>query len=403
VFPLGGDKIFLQAENEQNIMSLFNTASEFFNEYLYDCRVWSKDSKLLYERGAWVRCYGIPLHAWNISFFALIASFIGRLLKVDECSVNKVRLDYARLFITTSSVKEINGVEDFYIDGTKFSIRLVEDLEFGLAEDACLVEYETDNVSNCSEPAGMNDNEPLVDILVDQLQEEWSKGSKHVSENKENNLKEAVLRLEEAYAAASGGVRKDDGGDHTPPPEWNEIMNQGPWSYNVCKKKGIILGEKAVSSSSKKDEAPNKTSTERHKLPKPHGSKSVTSLLNLKRIARLPLKDRYRLIRAIKKLNRKKSASKVVRSSSESKCGVSLSHGSKSSGSSTEYTNWLALHGKSKEVVADVAVVGKVMGVKVDVDCANKFDVLTRGKGEGDKKVTVVEGAKGPKLGEEGV
>jgi hypothetical protein len=127
-----------------------------------------------------VRCYGILLHAWNICFFALLASFKGRLLKVDECSVNKVRLDYARLVITTSSFKEINVVEDFYIDGTKFSIRLVEDLEFGLAEDACLVEYEADNVSNCSEPAGMNDNEPLVDTLVDQLQEEWSKGSKHV-------------------------------------------------------------------------------------------------------------------------------------------------------------------------------------------------------------------------------
>jgi hypothetical protein len=183
-----------------------------------------------------------------------------------------------------------------------------------------------------------------------------------------------------------GGARKDGGDENTPPPEWKEIMNQGPWSYNVCKKKGIVIGEKAVPFSSIKDETSNKTSFERHKLLKPHGSKSDTSLLNLKRIARLPMKDRYRLIRAIKKLNRKKSAYKVVCSSSESKCGVSLSHDSKSSGTSSEYTNWLALHGKSKEVAADVAAVGKVMGVKVDVDCANKFDVLTRGKGEGVKK-----------------
>lgn len=119
-----------------------------------------------------------------------------------------------------------------------------------------------------------------------------------------------------------------------------------------------------MSSSSAKDETSNNISIQKHKLPKAHGSKSVTSLLNLKHIVRLPMKDRYRLICAIKNLNRKKSASKVARSSSESKCGVSLSHDSKSTGSSTEYTNWLALHGKSKEVSADVAVVGKVMGLR---------------------------------------
>lgn len=86
--------------------------------------------------------------------------------------MNKVRLDYAR------------GAVDFYIDSSKFTVRLVEDLEFGLAEDACLVEYEADNISHCSEPAGLDVNEPLVDTLVDQLQEEWSKGSKHVFEER---------------------------------------------------------------------------------------------------------------------------------------------------------------------------------------------------------------------------
>jgi len=383
VFPLGGDKIFLQALNEQDFMSLFNKAFEFFNEYLYDCRPWSKDSDLLYERGAWVRCYGIPLHAWNIRFFALIASCKGRLLKVDECTVNKVRLEYARLFITTSSFNELNGVDDFYIDGSKFTIHLVEDLEFSLAEDACLVEYEADNVSHCSEPAGLDVNEPLVDTLVDQLQEERTKGSKHVSDNNEKNVKEAVKRIEEAYAAAGGGARNDVGGDNIPPPGWQEIMSQGPWSYNVCKKKGLVVGEKTVSSLSAREATSKIISNNNLKS----GSKSDTSLLNLKRIARLPL-------------NRKKSTSKVARSS---KRGISLSHSSNSSGSSTEYTNWLALHGKSNEVAANVAVVGKAMGVKIEVDCSNKFDVLARGKGEGDKNVKGVERAKGPKLGEEGV
>ena len=64
--------------------------------------------------------------------------------------MNKVRLDYARLFLTTSQFSEINGVQKLYVDGVPFSVQLVEDLEFGLPENACLVEYEADNASHCS-------------------------------------------------------------------------------------------------------------------------------------------------------------------------------------------------------------------------------------------------------------
>jgi len=126
-------------------------------------------------------------------------------------------------------------------------------------------------------------------------------------------------------------------------------------------------------------------------------------LLNLKHIARLPVKDMYKLICAIKKLNRKQNATKGPGHSSEVKSGVSLSHGSKSSGSSTDWKNLMTLHGKSKEVMADACEVGQAMGVKIDVECANMFDVLARGKGEGVKNARVEEGAKGPKVGEEGV
>ncbi|MCI92227.1 hypothetical protein A2U01_0113523, partial [Trifolium medium] len=31
---------------------------------------WEKNA-LPYQRGAWVRLYGVPLHAWNVQFFKL--------------------------------------------------------------------------------------------------------------------------------------------------------------------------------------------------------------------------------------------------------------------------------------------------------------------------------------------
>jgi len=55
----------------------------------------------------------------------------------------------------------------------KFEIRIVEDLEFGIAEDACLVEYEANNNSYCFEPNYMHEEAPLVNLMVNQLKDDW--------------------------------------------------------------------------------------------------------------------------------------------------------------------------------------------------------------------------------------
>jgi len=118
------------------------------------------------------------------------------------------------------------------------------------------------------------------------------------------------------------------------------------------------------------------------------------SLLNLKRISRLPVKDMYVLIQAIKQLNKKKNVSRVSQSSSEAKGGVSLSNGSKTTGS-TDWKNWMTLQGKPNEVAVDVCDVGKSIGVKVNVACTNIFSVLSRWKSEGEKSGMVVKRIRG--------
>lgn len=58
-----------------------------------------------------------------------------------------MRLDYAHLTITTKILGEINEVEVFLVDWKNYPIRIVEDLESGLADDVCLVEHEEDKES----------------------------------------------------------------------------------------------------------------------------------------------------------------------------------------------------------------------------------------------------------------
>ncbi|MCI82077.1 hypothetical protein A2U01_0103351, partial [Trifolium medium] len=63
------------------------------------------------QRGAWVRLYGIPLHAWNEDFFKLCVPDCGRYLSADICTVERDRLDYARILIATPALEVVNCVE----------------------------------------------------------------------------------------------------------------------------------------------------------------------------------------------------------------------------------------------------------------------------------------------------
>jgi len=52
---------------------------------------------VLYKKGDSLRCYGIPVHARNSVFFTELTSFFGRLLKIDDQTLNKNMMDYDRL------------------------------------------------------------------------------------------------------------------------------------------------------------------------------------------------------------------------------------------------------------------------------------------------------------------
>ncbi|GAU25531.1 hypothetical protein TSUD_280160 [Trifolium subterraneum] len=103
---------------------------------------WGKEV-LPYRRGAWIRLYGIPLHAWNVHFFKLCVLDCGR-------------------------------VEKVLVDGTLTEIKIVEEWGYALGEDTCLFEEESGS------EASQNDNEAehrchvdiLVEKLVDGLEEE---------------------------------------------------------------------------------------------------------------------------------------------------------------------------------------------------------------------------------------
>jgi len=77
-----------------------------------------------------VRIYEIPLHAWNFEVFKLRVYDCGRLLKVDDFTLDKARFDYARVLIPTSSLEIIRSTAKVLVDDALLDFTIIE--EWGL-------------------------------------------------------------------------------------------------------------------------------------------------------------------------------------------------------------------------------------------------------------------------------
>ncbi|KAK7405113.1 hypothetical protein VNO78_06309 [Psophocarpus tetragonolobus] len=58
------------------------------------------------ERLVWLKCFGTPLHAWNVNFFSQIAGFYGDFRFLDEATVRKDRYDVVRFALSSTRVEQ---------------------------------------------------------------------------------------------------------------------------------------------------------------------------------------------------------------------------------------------------------------------------------------------------------
>ncbi|MCI44713.1 hypothetical protein A2U01_0065952, partial [Trifolium medium] len=76
------------------------------------------------QRGVWVRLYDVPLHAWNENFFKLCVIDCGRFLRADSCTVEKDRLDYARILLATNVLEVVKRKEILLVEGELVEITI---------------------------------------------------------------------------------------------------------------------------------------------------------------------------------------------------------------------------------------------------------------------------------------
>jgi hypothetical protein len=114
---LGGDQVLVRSVEGVDVMAVFDSAKDFFQLCFSHWVRWENEA-IPYRRGAWVRIYGIPLHAWNVLFFKLCVMDCGRFLRPNSYTAAKDRLDFARVLIATQELAVIKKVEQLLVDGS---------------------------------------------------------------------------------------------------------------------------------------------------------------------------------------------------------------------------------------------------------------------------------------------
>lgn len=180
VTPMGIDRVFLRCLGGHDIWNVFNEAIHFIGMLFENLHKWSSVD-VNYERGAWLRIYDTPMHAWNELFFKVCVSGCGRFIRSDSSTVDRSRFDFAHVLILTTHLQVINSSIKIAIDGIKHDIKLVEEWRCNLGEDAFLLEEELetplDTLDNIHDVDGMEDCQNDVHILVDDLNDEWLKNN----------------------------------------------------------------------------------------------------------------------------------------------------------------------------------------------------------------------------------
>ncbi|XP_045791437.1 uncharacterized protein LOC123886142 [Trifolium pratense] len=415
LIPMGADKVFVRSSDNIDAKSMINNAKNFFKLVFSSWTTWDKETSP-YRRGAWVRLYGVPLHAWNEQFFQLCVFECGGFLRTDSCSAEKNRLDFARVLIATPELDIIKRSVTVLVDGTQVEIKIVEEWGYAMGEDACLFEDESEAESSCGE--GQEDPEVLrnVDELVNQFKEGLAEEDLNVSQGKQGEESsdkiEAIpgskgvgtnsgLRMDpqevlgtqagQAEVYSSSGKASDhpfcrpllSKRTNSCPPEVRRSVLSGPWSLEWLQDQNF--GDAGVIfSASKKNrkESPHGSSLKRKVDQDPRRRKAGGVLRHpvhsLKKVARLPSKERCEVLKALKKKVRRRRGGDGLNRSCSMSCHVPSGDTVSSGSVNNDWTNWVAVHGNDQMAVDDVWGIGKAIGVKFKGDNVNMFNILSR-------------------------
>jgi hypothetical protein len=125
VCPLGYMTVLIWSEKVEEVKEIMETVGWWCS--LFEKVIpWSPDA-VSNSRAVWIRCYGVPPHAWGNDLFRSIAFKHGRFLEVDASTKEMKRCDVARIKILTKDKTAIDTSMTVKVLGKRYDIRILEE------------------------------------------------------------------------------------------------------------------------------------------------------------------------------------------------------------------------------------------------------------------------------------
>lgn len=126
ITPIGANSVLMEDIEEGAIENAIKEGERWLYDWFVEVSQWQpfvRDA----ERLTWIRCHGIPPHAWGEGICKLMANTLGSYVDIDEDTRMKTSYDVARVLIRSRTLGVINEVMHVTINGEVFPIKLVEE------------------------------------------------------------------------------------------------------------------------------------------------------------------------------------------------------------------------------------------------------------------------------------
>ncbi|GKV41384.1 hypothetical protein SLEP1_g48927 [Rubroshorea leprosula] len=126
VRPMGGRLVLLEGGDKDEIKDLVETTPEWLGQWFEEVKPWSPSS-VAQERFVWIRCQGVPIHAWGPEFFSSIRAVWGKVISLDDSTSKKIRFDIGRFLISTPIMEFISKTMPITVNGMPYTVKVMEE------------------------------------------------------------------------------------------------------------------------------------------------------------------------------------------------------------------------------------------------------------------------------------
>jgi hypothetical protein len=123
---MGGNMMLLTSTTSQSLIEAVSSNNKWWEGWFRSILKWSPEL-YLDRRSVWLKCRGIPLHAWDEVTFRQLAERLGTFIELDTNTANRSKLDVARVKISTSRMTFIDEQLLISVLDKQFQISVVEE------------------------------------------------------------------------------------------------------------------------------------------------------------------------------------------------------------------------------------------------------------------------------------